>query len=115
MIGKLYRLLFGLKTREKLPRLPRHLANEFDHRLVDQAEAQILARTAARDRRGIERLMARHGVETAEELAALIPYQKPKADWRKRLDGWLQRLAGETPYETVVRPFIREREQEKRP
>ncbi len=113
MIGRFWRMLFHIKRRDRLPRLPRRLANDFTTRDIESGMPRIFARTAARDPAGVQQLVKRHKVESIQQLIPLVPFQDYRPNWRMRLLRFFQRVEGSSGYEPTVRPALTKMRQAK--
>lgn len=107
MFRRIRREFFGMKTRERLPRLPYQLANDYDRREVDENTARVFARVGARSPEGVKLALKKWKVQDVDELIALLPHQNRRANWRRRFASWYTRITGQTPYEPVVKPLMR--------
>lgn len=106
-IAKVRRHFFGMKTKDRLARLPRLLSSEYDPRLLDGDTIRLMNKTHVRSPEGIRVLLRRNQVETVDELIDLLPHNYKRRDVRQRVYLWLQHLFGVTDYEPSVRPFLR--------
>lgn len=98
-------MLFAVKRKDQLPRLPRTLTTDFDRHYSRDVE-RVFARSAARSPEGIHHLMKRKRVDTIHELIPLLPNHERKAKPVERFKRWWLRLHGSTPYEPVVKPAL---------
>ena len=105
MLHQFWRMLFYLKPKHRLDRVPRSFAPEYDRR-VSHDVAKVFVRTQARSPQNIEILMRQYKVETIEQLLAVLPPRSRSAHPRERLYRWLARLNGLLLYEPVA-PMLR--------
>ena len=100
MIRRAFCYIFRLKLRERLPRLPRMYATEYDRGAVSRAEEQLMRLSAARDPASAS-ILARRQRMSVDELARSLPIPRPRR--RARILPALRRLAGTTAYDPVKR------------
>jgi hypothetical protein len=105
-VRKFFRVLFYLKRRERLPLIPRHYASEFDHRVNHDIE-RVFERTAARDPLAVDVLLRRHNSSNVDQLLLNLSIRRRRSRPAKRFSEWVNRLQGTTPYEPVVKPFVK--------
>lgn len=103
---KIWRQLYFVKVKDRLKRVPRHYAIDYD-RHVDRDTAYLMERMAIRDPAAVQRLYKKYGVTTPGELMAVLPKRR-RAGARRRFNRWMNRITGATPYEPVVKPFIKQ-------
>lgn len=90
---KVLAYLFNQTPREKLPRLPHTLAEEFDPLELDSDIRLALMTGLVRDPHEARKLMVQYGAKNGAELLARLP-PPPPVDWRKRLQAWIRQLEG---------------------
>jgi uncharacterized short protein YbdD (DUF466 family) len=85
----------------RIPKLPRMLAAKYDY--IPKDTVYVMRRLGIRDPRGIQVAMRRYNVTSIKDLVALLEYQKPKRNIRRRI--WLAfaRIIGETDHPTYFR------------
>jgi len=113
VLRKLWKLMFTLKRKQQLPRLPRGFTTEYD-RKVSYAIEKVLSRSNARSPDGVDRLLRQKGVETIDALLPLLPDMNRKIQPLDSLGRWLMRLRGTTAYESVITPVLRRMRQRRR-
>jgi hypothetical protein len=113
VLRKLWKLMFTLKRKQQLPRLPRGFTTEYD-RKVSYAIEKVLSRSNARSPDGVDRLLRQKGVETIDALLPLLPDMNRKIQPLDSLGRWLMRLHGTTAYEPVITPVLRRMRQRRR-
>lgn len=86
--------LLRLRTRERLPMIPRTYSSEYDVRQVDPDTIRLMAETQTRDPRGVHLLMRRHGAQSPRELLRILPPRKRKRNVRRRALALVQRVFG---------------------
>lgn len=109
---KFYKMLFRVKTRQKLPRIPRMYANEFDRKDITLDDARVFARVGARSPEGVKMVMRALRLKTVDQLVALLPHRHYKPKVGERFRRWIQHVLGLTDYEPVVRPAMRRLKEE---
>jgi len=85
VIRKIWYTFFMLYNASKIPRLPRMLASRYEEIPPDVKD--VMRRLGCRDPRGVRVAMKRYGVSSIDELVAILEYQKPKRNIRRRI--WL--------------------------
>jgi hypothetical protein len=117
MITKLYRALYKILPKQKIPKLPRGMYSaEYSSLTTD--ERRVLARLGARDPRGIKLAMKRAGVDNIEALIALLEHQKPRRDFEGRLERFLCALEGSEPrhpHQRAIRADARRAQRARQP
>ncbi len=99
MIYKFYQLLWQLKGKDFIPKLPRGmLATEYAEEDVTPDEWRVLARIGARDRHGIKRAMRKYNVTTIPDLIEYLEHHQPKRQPGRRLQTIIGRLIGGYSY-----------------
>lgn len=88
-IAKTVRFLWRIRNREKIPKLPRVLATEYSS--VTHIEARAMARLGIRSPSGLRAAMKRAGVQTPDELIALLEHQIPRRNIPQRIKRMLWR------------------------
>lgn len=91
---KLLKYLWAITNRQKIPRLPRIAAAEYDHVTAD--EARIMTRYGIRSPSGMRAAMKKYRVATADELAAVLEHFRPRRNLQARIRRGLLRLSGGT-------------------
>jgi hypothetical protein len=102
---RLVRYFFWLKYRERLPRVPRFYATEYDPRQVDRHDADLMRLAAARDP-GSARVLEKRRRMSAQQLARLLDVPRPRRS--PRLLPLLRHISGTTAYDPLKR-FYRNR------
>jgi hypothetical protein len=97
ILRKLWLALASIRNYDRIPRLPRMLAGEYQ--TMTRQEREVLARLGARDPIGIKVAMRRYGVSTIEELAAVLEHQQPRRRVGHRLWLAIGRVVGGQPYQ----------------
>ena len=105
-----YKALFGLKRHEHLLKVPRQYANPLDPRHDDPDAALIMGRSSARSPDNIRALLDYHAVEKVEHLLPLLPDQRHHPHPLRRIQAFLRRMAGASPYNPDLRRERRLRE-----
>lgn len=93
MIHLIRYLFFYGNIRDKLPKLQRTFASDFDPAELDPETRLVLMTGRVRDPSTVKELMEKHGVYTAVELIPYLP-QRKKTPWQRRLQSWLRGLEG---------------------
>lgn len=107
IIRKFHKVLFGVKTKQRLPRIPRMYANEYDRPDVSFDEARVFARVGARSPEGVQMVLKKFRLKSIDELVALLPHRRYKPNAHARLRRWLQHVFGLYDYEPAVKPALR--------
>ena len=103
---RLLKMLFEVKPHDRLDRVPRAYAPDYDPHTIDDEVAKVMARSAARSPRNVELLLRDYHVATVNELLPLLPRRQPIHP-RERLRRWYQRWRNLVDYEPVIRPALR--------
>jgi hypothetical protein len=98
---KLIRYMMHIKTRDKLPRIPRQYSVEYQPEDIDQDTARLFGLTATRSRQGVEILKRRYHTKDAHELVFIIPIQRPRR--HAVIMPMLRRWFGTTVYDPMKR------------
>lgn len=93
MIHLIRYIFFYGNIRDKLPKLQRTLATDFDPAELDPEIRLVLMTGRARDPSAVKELMKKHEVYTALELIPYLPKRIP-TPWQKRFRAWLRGLEG---------------------
>lgn len=115
IVRKFHKVLFKVKTRQRLPRIPRMYANKYQRPGVSFDEARVFARVGARSPEGVQMVMKKLRVKTVNELIARLPHRTYRPNWRVRLRRWLQHALGLYDYEPAVKPALRRLAEEGKP
>lgn len=86
---KTIRFLLRIRNRDRIPKLPRILATEYDS--VTDIEARAMARLGIRSPSGLRAAMRRHDVATPDELIELLEHQRPRRNIPERIKRMLWR------------------------
>lgn len=108
MIGLLInflKMLFLIKRKDRLPRVPRSFTTAYDKRVSRDVE-RVFHRSAARSPEGVNRLMRRKRVSSIDALLPLLADRQHKTP-RQRFVMWVMRLNGTTPFEPTLSPALR--------
>ena len=98
MLAKIIQWLLRIKNYDKIPKLPGGMyASAYDH--ISPDESRVLAKFGARDPAGIKVMMRRKGVQTLEELVAILEIEQPKRHVLHRIWLGLGRLVGGYEYQ----------------
>lgn len=96
MLHKLWRTLWMILNRDRIPHLPRGmLASHYED--VSGEERRVMARFGSRDFAGVRHAMKQHGVNTLDELVSKLEHQQPQRRFRHRLNLAIGRLVGGHP------------------
>lgn len=101
-IVKLLKVMFVMKRKERLPRLPRGYTTEYDRKVGYDVE-KVFFLSGVRTPDGIDGLLRRFRVSSIPELLPLLPDPHRKLKPLERLGRWTMRLMGTTPHEPVVK------------
>jgi hypothetical protein len=102
ILRKLWIAFITIRNYDRIPKLPRGmLATNYEK--IARPERGVLARLGARDPIGVKVAMRRHGVETIEELTAILEHQQPRRRVGERLWLALGRIIGGKPYDPNAR------------
>jgi hypothetical protein len=101
MLYKMWITFFMIYNASRIPKLPRMLAAEYDS--IPRETIDVMRRLGIRDPRGIQVAMKHYNVTSIKDLVAILEYQKPKRNIKKRI--WLAfaRIIGETDNPTFFR------------
>jgi hypothetical protein len=94
VIYKIWITFIMIYNASRIPKLPRMLAGDYEQ--IPKDVVDVMRRLGCRDPRGVKVAMKRYGVNTIDELVAILEYQQPKRNIRHRLWLALARLIGET-------------------
>ena len=100
-IALITRTLWRIKPREKIARVPRMLAVEYDD--YTELEGRVMNRYGIRSPSGLKRAMRAHGVNNIEDLIAALEHHRPRRRFWRRVYLMFQRAVGGTPYPPHVR------------
>jgi hypothetical protein len=114
LIRKFHKMLFKVKTKQRLPRIPRMYANKYQRPAVSFDEARVFARVGARSPEGVRLVMKKFRLKSVNELIARLPHRAYRPNSRSRFRRWLQHVLGLYDYEPVVGPALRRLRQEGR-
>lgn len=87
------RMLTFLPRKAHLPYIRRSLRVEYNASDLTEEEALLISHNLAYDQRAARRLLKDSG-KTAVQLVLESPHQKPRANWKRRLERWLMRMEG---------------------
>jgi hypothetical protein len=101
VLSKMWITFFMIYNASRIPKLPRMLATKYDS--IPPEVVDVMRRLGIRDPRGIQVAMKHYNVTSIKDLVAILEYQKPKRNIRRRL--WLAfaRIVGETDMPTFSR------------
>ena len=103
---KLTTYFLKVSTSQKLPRLPRMYATDYDAADLEVSEARLMTLTAIRSPQGVRILERRTGL-TSDDLAASLPV---KRKWKRRgLMPVVRRLLGLNAYDPMRRIYFQHR------
>lgn len=98
MLHKLWYAFGTIFNRKRIPPLPRGMfAAEYED--INSPERGVMARMGARDPIGVHLAMKRAGVDTPEELAALLKHYQPQRHMIERIKTGIGRLLGGLDYD----------------
>lgn len=96
-------------NRKHIPPLPRGmLASEY--KTLDEDSRRVIARYGARDPKGVKLAMKKYGVQTVDELVAMLDHHRAKREVMHRLKVGFGRLVGgvdHDPYADQIRRLKR--------
>ncbi|MCL4251788.1 MAG: hypothetical protein KJ065_26925 [Anaerolineae bacterium] len=117
MIRALCSVLLRILPYQRIPPLPRGLLSaRFD--VLDDDSRRVLARLGARDPRGVRLVMRRHGAKTVNELVQILEHHRPRREFRRRWNAWINHLQGSTnyhPHRRAIMHATRRAQEERRP
>lgn len=107
MIVKLLKVLWRIKNKERIPKLPRGmLATEY--REITEDQRRIMARMGIRSPSGVNLALKRAKVKTTEELIALLKHHQPRRRMGEKLCLMIGRLFGSYGYDPHRSQLIKE-------
>lgn len=99
---KLLRVMYVMKRKERLPRLPRGYTTRYNRKVGYDVE-KVFHLSGARTPDAIPLLMKRRRVDSIQALIPLLPDPHHKLKPLERLGRWTMRLMGTTPHEPVIK------------
>lgn len=94
------------RRKKPIRRLPHDLVTPMDYATATDDESLLMKASAAKDRYGAARVLARYKATTALQVIPLLPKRKLMS-FKEKLLNWLRRLEGSSEHDPLIKELRR--------